>query len=183
MPRLYLVRHGKTATTWDDRDLDPGLNDLGRAQAEAMAAHLAARGPLPLVTSPLRRTRETANTLERRWNVVAKVDPRIGEITAPTTISMPRTEWLKSLLQRRWNELGEPLGRWRSQVLEAFLGIAKDTVLVSHFVAINVAVGHALGDDRVTCFRPENCSCTVLDLEGSTLQIVELGAEGAGKLV
>ena len=37
MTRLILVRHGRAAGGWDD-DLDPGLDDLGRAQAEAMAA-------------------------------------------------------------------------------------------------------------------------------------------------
>ena len=66
MARLYLVRHGKTATTWDDRDPDPGLNEVGCTQAEAMADQLAGKGPLALVTSPLRRTRETAKALERK---------------------------------------------------------------------------------------------------------------------
>jgi broad specificity phosphatase PhoE len=183
MARLYLVRHGKAGSTWDDRDPDPGLNEVGREQAEARAAALAGQGPLPLVTSPLRRTRETAAPLERLWNVRAEADARIGEITAPADVSIHRVEWLKGILQRRWPEFDEPLHRWRKQVLEAILEINRDTVLVSHFVAINVAVGYALGDDRVTCFRPENCSCTVLDLERDTLQVVELGAEGAGRIV
>jgi broad specificity phosphatase PhoE len=183
MARLYLIRHGKAGTTWDDRDPDPGLNEVGRAQAEARATELAGKGPLPLVSSPLRRTRETAAALERQWNLRAQVDPRIGEITAPASAAMQRVEWLKDVLQRRWQELDEPLERWREQVLEAFLGITRDTILVSHFVAINVAVGYALGDDRVTCFRPDNCSCTVLDLEGNRLQVVELGAEGAGRIL
>jgi broad specificity phosphatase PhoE len=182
MARLYLIRHGKAGATWDDRDPDPGLNEIGCAQAEARATDLAARGPLPLITSPLRRTRETAAALERRWSVSAEVDPRIGEITAPAGSSANRVEWLKDVLQRRWRELDRPLDRWRQQVLEAILGIARDTVLVSHFVAINVAVGHALGDDRITCFSPENGSCTVLDLEGDNLRLVELGAEGAGRI-
>ena len=182
MARLYLVRHGKAATTWDDRDPDPGLNDAGRAQAEAMAARLANKGPLPILTSPLRRTRETAAALERLWNLHAEVDPRIGEITAPAGASS-RVEWLKDVLQRRWRELDEPLNRWRKDVLEAILGITRDTVLVSHFVAINVSVGYALGDDRVTCFRPENCSCTVLDLREDKLEVVKLGEEGPGRVL
>lgn len=183
MARLYLVRHGKTATTWDDRDPDPGLNEVGCTQAEAMADQFAGKGPLALVTSPLRRTRETAKALELRWNVVARVDPRISEITVPASISKPRTEWLKDVLQHRWNELDSSLESWREKVLQALLTIAQDTVLVSHFVAINVAVGHALGDNRVTCFRPENCSCTVLDLQEGKLRVVELGAQGAGKVL
>jgi broad specificity phosphatase PhoE len=182
MARLYLIRHGKAGTTWDDQDPDPGLNEAGRAQAEGMAATLADKGPLPILTSPLRRTRETAATLERQWKVKVQVDPRIGEIMAPAGVSS-RVEWLKDVLQRQWRDLDEPLNHWKKKVLEAILGITSDTVLVSHFVAINVAVGHALGDDRVTCFRPENCSCTVLDHRGAKLEVVELGAEGAGRLL
>ena len=183
MARIYLVRHGKAATTWDDRDPDPGLDDVGRAQAEARAAEFAGRGPLPLVTSPLRRTRETAAALERQWNTIARVDQRVGEIQSPSNAHAQRIEWLKNVLGRRWRELGEPLQSWRSQILEALLEITCDTVVVSHFVAINVAVGYALADDRVTCFRPDNCSCTVLDIQGSRLQVVGLGAEGAGRIL
>lgn len=183
MPRLYLIRHGKAAATWDDRDPDPGLTEAGRAQAESVAEALANKGPLPILTSPLRRTRETAAPLERHWNVTAKIEPRVAEIPAPEDIPIHRSEWLKEVLQRRWRELDEPLELWRAKVLEALLGIGADTVVVTHFVAINVAVGHVLRDDRVTCFRPDNCSCTVLDLRGSTLRIVKLGVEGAGRIL
>lgn len=183
MARIYLVRHGKASSTWDDSDPDPGLNDAGRAQAEAMAAALAARGPLPIIVSPYLRTRETAAVLERQWNLEAKIEPRIGEIPAPPDIPTHHTEWLKKVLQCRWRELDEPLLRWRDQVLAALWEINGDTVMVSHFVAINATVGYALNDDLVTCFRPENCSCTVLDLEGNRLQLVELGAEGAGRIL
>lgn len=183
MAQIYLVRHGKATTTWDDRDPDPGLNEAGRAQAEARAAALVGKGPLPLITSPLRRTRETAAALARQWNTSARIDPRVGEIPAPANSATHRTQWLQDVLQRRWVDLDQPLALWRAQVLEAILGIQRDTVIVSHFVAINVAVGHALGDDRVTCFQPENCSCTILDLQGSKLQIVEFGMEGAGKIL
>jgi broad specificity phosphatase PhoE len=181
--RLYLVRHGKAKTTWDDHEPDPGLNAVGQAQAEAKAAELANKGPLPLVTSPLRRTRETAKAFEAKWNVTAQVDTRIGEIPSPPGASRQRAEWLREVLQRRWRDLEEPLREWRQQVLEALVAIGQDTVVVSHYVAINVAVGWALGDDRVTCFRPENCSCTLLELQGDKLEVVELGAEGEGRIL
>ncbi|HEY3101908.1 MAG TPA: histidine phosphatase family protein, partial [Methylomirabilota bacterium] len=54
--RLYLVRHGKAAASFSEAR-DPGLDDAGAAQAEAMAERLAPLGPLPIITSPLRRTR------------------------------------------------------------------------------------------------------------------------------
>ena len=183
MPRLYLIRHGKAAATWDDRDPDPGLTAAGHEQAESRAAALVSKGPLPILTSPLRRTRETAAALERTWNVTANIEPRVAEIPAPENIAIHRSEWLKEVLQCRWRELGEPIEHWRAQVLQALLEIRSDTVVVTHFVAINIAVGYALEDDHVVCFNPDNCSCTVLDLQGSTLRIVELGAEGAGRIL
>jgi len=181
MARLYLIRHGKATGSWDT-DPDPGLNDVGQEQAEAMAAALTALGPLPLVTSPLRRTLETAAALERRWGVSAEVDPRVGEIPSQPTAVAQRGEWLRNVLQSRWLDLDQSLGLWRAQVLNRFGELARDTVVVSHFVAINVAAGHALKDDRVTCFRPENCSCTVLDIQDRQWKIVELGIEGESRI-
>jgi broad specificity phosphatase PhoE len=181
MVRLYLVRHGNATTTWEPGDWDPGLTELGRAQAEARAEQLANLnlGPLAILSSPLRRTRETAAALERKWKTVAVVEPRISEIRADGIAPEKRRDWLRAILQRRWGELGLPLDRWRNDVREALLGIAQDTVVFTHSVAINVAVGFALGDDRVTCFRPANCSCSLLEVEGGQLRVVELGEEDA----
>ena len=177
MSRLYLVRHGNASTTWEPGDFDPGLSGLGHAQAEARAEQLAGQGPLVLLSSPLRRARETAAALERRWKTVAQVDSRLGEISADGVAPEKRREWLKAILGRRWSELGQPLDRWRTDVLEALLGITQDTVVFSHFVAINVAVGHALGDDRVACFYPANCSCSLLEAQGKRFRVLELGTE------
>ncbi len=179
MPRLYLVRHGQPEPAGDD----PGLTDAGRAQAEAVARLLAPKGPLPILSSPFRRARETAAPLARLWGVAVQTDPRISEIPMPSGATMPRAEWLKQVRLHRWPELDEPLHHWRSSVLQALLELERDTVVVSHYVAINVAVGHALADDRVTCFRPGNCSCTVLDCDDQDFRIVELGSEAAPRLV
>jgi broad specificity phosphatase PhoE len=161
--RVLLVRHGRAAAGWDD-DLDPGLDDLGRAQASAMAAHLASVGPWPLVVSPRRRTRETAAALEGAWGVGARVESRVGEIATPDGIGLAdRGTWLRDLVDRRWSELGHDLKVWRQDVLEALWALDTETVVVTHFVAINVAVGWATGDDRVVSVSPDYCSVTALD--------------------
>lgn len=176
MPRLYLVRHGKIAAS---EDPDPGLADSVRAQADAMAAALAPKGPLPILTSPFRRARETAAPLARLWGVRADTDTRLGELPMPLDSGFrSHSEWLQYALKRHWPEMHESLRSWRDQVVQVLLKIETDAVVVSHFVSINVAVGHALRDDRVTWFRPENCSCTVLDSDGKDLRLIELGAEG-----
>jgi broad specificity phosphatase PhoE len=182
MARLYLVRHGKAAAGWE-ADADPGLDDLGHRQAEIMAARLAPFGPLPLVTSPLRRTRETAAALERRWTVTARVEPRIAEIPSPVEGLAARAEWLAATMQQGWSNLAPALQDWRRDLLAALADYRRDSVLVTHFIAINVALGQALGDDRVVCFRPENCSCTVIEVEGECIQVIERGAEGATKVL
>jgi len=176
MPRLYLVRHGKIATSGDP---DPGLADSGRAQADALAAALAPKGPLPIFTSPFRRARETAAPLARLWGLTPDIDARLGELPAPPDSEFrSHSEWLHYALARRWPELHESLRGWRDQVVEVLLQMQRNAVVVCHFVSINAAVGHALRDDRVTCFHPENCSCTVVDSDGGGLRLVELGAAG-----
>jgi broad specificity phosphatase PhoE len=182
MARLYLVRHGKAAAGWD-AEPDPGLDETGRAQAEAMAESLASIGPLPLVASPLRRTRETARALERRWHLQARIEPDVAEIPSPIDDLAQRGAWLRDIMQRRWTELDPWLGAWRNRVVAALAAIETDTVIVSHFIAINAALGHALGDDRVILFRPENCSCTVLDVGKDGFRLVERGAEGVTRVL
>ncbi|HBM88422.1 MAG TPA: histidine phosphatase family protein, partial [Rhodobiaceae bacterium] len=57
-----------------------------------------------------------------------------------------------------------------------------DTVIFSHFIAINAAVGHALDDPRVICFRPDNCSVTVFETQGDKLSVLEQGNEAETKV-
>ena len=177
MSRLFLVRHGRAAAGWGD-DPDPGLDDIGRAQAEAMAEALAPLGPMPIVVSPLRRTRETAAVLERRWSRTALVDPGVGEIESPTADLAEREEWLRAVMQGSWSEAPE-LATWRQRVIDTLADLRADTVVVTHFVAINVAVGHATNNDRVVCFVPDNCSRTVLDVDGVDFVVVQLGEQAA----
>ena len=92
MPRLYLVRHGRPEATFSQAP-DAGLDKTGRAQAEAVAERLAPLGPLPIVVSPLRRTRETAAPLERRWACSGRIEPAVGEIPSPMTDPEAREKW------------------------------------------------------------------------------------------
>jgi broad specificity phosphatase PhoE len=148
-----------------------------------MTDALAPLGPLPLVTSPLRRTRETILPLERRWNSSARIEPDVAEIPSPVADLAERGAWLRGVMSRRWTELDPWLGAWRNKLVAALAAIETDTVVVSHFIAINAALGHALGDDRVILFRPENCSCTVLDITKADFRLVERGAEGVTRVL
>ena len=178
--RLYLVRHGQAAAGFAQAR-DPGLDAVGLDQARQMAAALAPIGPLALVVSPLRRTRETAAALERAWSTGGRIEPRVAEVAmpgdGPADPPVERGVWIRRLLQGTWSAQSAALQAWRADVLAASVALAEDSVVVSHFVAINVAIGAANGDDRVTAFRPDNCAITVLDCRDGALELVELGRE------
>ncbi len=176
MQTITLVRHGKAAAGWDDPD--PGLDDTGRAQADAMAAVIGG-APRPLYASPLRRARETAGALERLWSVESLVEPRVGEVEAPGEYdASTRTNWLSGFLGGTYVDAGAAYERWRASVLDVLRAMPDGAVVVSHFVAINAAIGKAWGDDRVVCQPVDNCSRTTIEIASSTdaWRVVELGA-------
>jgi broad specificity phosphatase PhoE len=173
---VRLVRHGQAAAAFHQA-LDPGLSDQGRRQAEAMADQLAPLGPLPVLVSPLRRTRETAAPLAQRWGVEAVVDERFAEIPSPTSDLAERAEWLQRLFGTAWHEWPADLLRWRAGIAEALLSIGDDTVVVTHYVPIISAVAAASGD-RDPEMEPGYCSVTTIDTGGGRLSLVEAGSSG-----
>jgi broad specificity phosphatase PhoE len=174
---LYLVRHGRAAAGWD-ADVDPGLDALGRDQAADVATRLAPLGPLHVVTSPLRRCRETAAPLAAAWGTEPTVEPAVAEIPSPHGVAMAdRVEWLRVAMAGRWNELGPRYVAFRDSVAARLAELTADTVVFSHFVAINAAIGAALADDRVVIRRLDNCSVTVIEVADGRLTVVEGGHE------
>ena len=183
MTRIWLVRHAEPAAAWGDHD-DPGLSLLGARQADELAARLtdASRCPACVVSSPLTRARETAAPLAARLGRAVRVDPRVGEIPTPAGASTTRTAWLRDVLSQRWADVDGVARAWRQRVLDALLE-AGDAVVASHFVAINVAVGAATGDDRVRCCSPTHTSVTELGVADGALTLIRLGAEAPATIV
>jgi broad specificity phosphatase PhoE len=179
VPYIYLVRHAEPAALWGAHP-DPGLSELGHSQAHAAAKYLAALGARSLVTSPLARCRETAMALEAMLGVQAMVNRAVAEIPVPPEVTDHRT-WLMSAMNGHWSDahVGAALVTWRRGVAAALLELAEDTIIFSHFVAINAAVGVAMGSDKVTVFKPGHASITVLKVVDGALAIVELGQESA----
>ena len=166
MPRLHLVRHGRAAAGWNV-DPDPALDNLGQSQAVDVAERLAPLGPLPIFTSPLLRCRQTSVPLATRWNVEPSVEPRVAEIPSPEGHTLEtRIEWLRAAMAGTWSELARSDGRryadYRTSLLGALAAIPGDAVIFSHFVAINVVIGAATGDDRMVIASLDNCSVTTV---------------------
>jgi broad specificity phosphatase PhoE len=177
MPRLYLIRHGEPSGTWgQSADRDPGLTDLGRKQAESAGERLAKTAPKLIVSSPLRRARETAVPLARAIGLEPKIVESVAEIPTPADIPYAqRGDWLRDLMTGEWSAADASLQTWREGVVAYLASLQDDTAIFSHFVAINVALGAAIGDDRVVCFKPSHASITVLETKGRAIALVELG--------
>jgi probable phosphoglycerate mutase len=80
--RLVLLRHGRTAWNKVGRaqgHADVGLDELGHAQAGAVAPYMADLQPVALWTSDLVRARQTCTYVERATGLSAKVDERLRE--------------------------------------------------------------------------------------------------------
>jgi len=177
MTRLHLVRHGRAAAGWNT-DPDPGLDALGMQQATAVAGRLSQLGPLPILSSPLRRCRETAAELAEAWRVEVRVDPAVAEIPSPEGVAMAdRVDWLREAMSGTWTDLGPRYEAYRDLVVSFLSALETDFVVFSHFIAINVAIGSALGDDRLVVRSLDNCSVTVIDVVEGALQLVESGHE------
>jgi broad specificity phosphatase PhoE len=177
MALVQLIRHGRAAAGWDT-DADPGLDSVGLAQAEALAERLGSQRPLPIVTSPFRRCQETAAPLARRWGVTPVVEPLVGEIPSPLGVPMrERVDWLRRAMTGTWGELGDDYLAYREAVVGCVAEVGSDTVITSHFVAINAVIGACLDDDRLVIRSLDNASITVVDTAGGRLSLVAGGHE------
>lgn len=184
MGEILVVRHARPSATWGEAgDPDPGLDDVGRAQAEtaaeALLSQLGGRRPALVVSSPLRRCRETAAPFAARLGSELSIDPRVGEIPTPAGIGeVERGEWLRRAFEGRWRDIAgdQDYLRWRDGVAQAVAGY-ENAVVFSHFVALNAAASAALGRPEVRIFRPDHASITRFSAADGRLVGVAFGQE------
>lgn len=182
MTRVHMVRHGRAAAGWNV-DPDPALDELGRSQALAVASRLSPLGPLTVMSSPLLRCQQTAFPLATVWGRDVGIEPAVGEIPSPDGYALEdRVEWLREAMSGTWTRVGETSGAhyvaYRDAVADRVRAIREDTVIFSHFVAINAVIGAATSDDRVVIARLDNCSVTTFDVGADgRIELVELGGE------
>lgn len=194
MARILLIRHGQAAASFTD-DADPGLDELGIDQACALADRLRSNLPLLMISSPLKRARDTAAPLlqmhvdalsgetidtspvETLPIETLHIETRISEIPSPGLSLSDRGAWLGQVMQGRWSEQSGSLAQWRTDLISCLNEQQQDCVIFTHFVAINVAVGYAEGNDQVSIFRPGNTSITELVSDGESLTLVKRGEQ------
>jgi len=182
MSRIYMVRHGRAAAGWNV-DPDPALDDLGKKQSLDVAAVLKHKGPLPVISSPLLRCQQTAFPLATAWGKDVTIEPAVGEIPSPEGYALEdRTEWLRAAMATTWTQVTQVSGlkyeHYRNNIARVVAALTTDTVVFSHFVAINAVIGAATSDDRVMITSLDNCSVTIFETDGTgQLRLVEVGVE------
>jgi broad specificity phosphatase PhoE len=79
--RIYLLRHAETATPqiFHGAESDVGLSERGQRQAEAAAPLLAELRPAGIVSSAMRRARDTANPISAACRLELRIEPDLHE--------------------------------------------------------------------------------------------------------
>lgn len=80
---ITLARHGRTPWHEGNRytgSSDIGIDEVGRAQAEVLAAHAKEHPPDTLYASDLLRARQTAGAVADATGLEIRVDPRLREL-------------------------------------------------------------------------------------------------------
>ncbi|MEW2554937.1 bifunctional RNase H/acid phosphatase [Streptomyces zhihengii] len=192
---FVLLRHGETALTPEKRfsgsgGSDPVLSPAGRRQADAVAAALAARGTVQtVVTSPLRRCRETAQTVAERLGLPVIVDEGLRETDFGAWEGLTFAEvrerhpddldaWLASPKAaptgggESFATVARRVAATRERLLAAHRG--RTTLLVTHVTPIKTLVRLALGAPPEALFR--------MELSAASLSAVAYYADGNASL-
>lgn len=173
---FVLLRHGETALTPQKRfsgstGSDPELSPVGRRQAEHAAAALAARGTIQtIVSSPLRRCRETAQAVAARLGLEVRIDAGLRETDfgawegltfAEVRDQYPAdlTAWLASTKAaptgggESFAAVARRVARARDEIIARHTG--ETVLLVTHVTPVKTLVRLALGAPPESLFRME----------------------------
>jgi probable phosphoglycerate mutase len=167
---LLLIRHAepvRIAPGSSPAPADPGLTPRGRVQAVRLARWLEHEPIDAVLSSPLRRARETARLVGDGLDIDVDVDDGLMEYDAEADYYIPVEEiretrdhrW-RAMIEGRWEELGgEPPDRFRARIvpcvdalIERFAG--RRVAAVCHGGVINVYLAALLGLERHLWFEP-----------------------------
>jgi broad specificity phosphatase PhoE len=179
MTRLVVIRHAEPEMYGRIYGrLDPALSPAGRAQAEALAAGLAAVELQAIYASPLRRARETAEPLARERGIEVcihqgLVDIDFGEWEGLRFDELERRDpelyrsWMTRPIQARFPG-GEVFGELKARVLAAAAEIRRETesaAIVAHAGVNRVIIADALGlvDDAIFRIDQPLAAVSVID--------------------
>ncbi|MFE9725194.1 bifunctional RNase H/acid phosphatase [Streptomyces sp. NPDC005794] len=173
---FFLLRHGETALTPEKRfsgsgGSDPELSETGRHQADRAAEAFAARGTVQeIVSSPLRRCRETAEAVAAGLGLQVRVEEGLREADfgvwegltfgeVKERYGSDLTAWLASPDAaptgggESFAEVAERVSATRDRLIARYAG--RTVLLVTHVTPIKILVRLALGAPPESLFRME----------------------------
>lgn len=141
---FWFIRHGQTrynAAGLAQGALDIELNEQGYAQAQAAAPLLLARGITEIVTSPLSRARETAESLNRVLHLPLRVEADLREVSFGELEGQPSSPWLADFMQGHFTpQSGESFADLKCRIESVLARILATTtapaLIVSHGVVL-----------------------------------------------
>ncbi len=151
--RVFLARHGQTALNAENRLrglADPPLDETGLSQATRLSASLAGKGIQRILTSPLRRARDTASAVASGLGIPMIVEPRLNDrdygpwtghrkedVTAEwgSADNAPGVEPVAAVLERSW------------PVLEELRAGDATTAIVTHDAVIRALVARIMNEE------------------------------------
>ncbi|WP_377271793.1 bifunctional RNase H/acid phosphatase [Peterkaempfera sp. SMS 1(5)a] len=191
---FVLLRHGETRLTPEKRfsgsgGSDPELSDKGLWQAERAAAALAARGTVQaVVSSPLKRARQTAEAAAARLGLEVRIDEGIRETDFGAWEGLTFAEvqqqypadleaWLSSAKAappggESFAATARRVSLARDKLLARYSG--RTVLLVTHVTPVKTLVRLALGAPPESLFR--------MELSAASLSVVQYYADGNASL-
>ena len=201
MPLVILVRHGRTQANAQGilAGWTPGvhLDDQGVAQAGAAAERLRPLTLNAIVSSPLERTVQTAEAIDRRQRRAPGIalDDRLGECRYGEWTNRPLAELAKSPLWRTVQERpsavtfpeGESLPQMQARALAAVhewnarLGDRATYAIVSHGDVIKAILADALGThlDQFQRIVVDPASISVVRYGARGVQVLHVNDSGS----
>ena len=203
MPKIILVRHGKTVWNAEGRyqgKMDIPLNEEGKEQARRVGEALKEFPVKAVFSSPLSRCRDTAEEIARHHGLEVQVKEGFKEIdhgewegmlaseveekypellklwrTRPAEVQMPGGESLKDVYDRAVEAFEEVVSQFSPEDL---------IVIVGHDATNKVLMCYLLGTDlnKFWAFKQANCGITVLEYDPGTKQVVVHVANATGHL-
>ena len=175
--KIFLVRHGEAAAAWNDAK-DPGLSDLGHKQARdtAEALNKCSSTDTAIISSPLARARETAEAFAALRSAPIAIDHRFAEIPSPVSFENRRS-WLSTFMKSTWADQPDSLLQWRNEIYQGLNALAEETIVFSHFMVINAAIGLLRNEDKTVCVFPDYTSVTVLEKTEDGLTVQSIGKQ------
>ncbi|MFJ3100576.1 bifunctional RNase H/acid phosphatase [Streptomyces sp. NPDC086835] len=192
---FVMLRHGETVLTPEKRfsgsgGSDPVLSAVGRRQADAVAAALAGRGTIQaIISSPLRRCRETADAVAAKLGLGVSIEEGLRETDFAAWEGLTYAEvrerypddleaWLASPKAaptgggESFATVARRVAATRDKLLALHQG--RTILLVTHVTPVKTLVRLALGAPPESLFR--------MELSAASLSAVAYYADGNASL-